>query len=118
MDNAVKETLCTSCNHLDVCTYMNDYLYILDAVSKVSIDQQCSDGKKVYLKKVTDFDFIGDISIGCRYYQKSIAYRACMLKEREDDNDQMFKSAETGTEIIRTAIRKAIAEGANDEKNM
>ncbi len=93
MNNAVKETLCTSCNHRDVCTYMNDYLYILDAVSNAYATQLCRDGivnpdGTVYIKKATTdtdghltcfiemystFDFIGDISISCRHYQKSIA---------------------------------------------
>ena len=89
MDNAVKETLCTSCNHRDVCMYKGDYL----SVSNAYATQLCRDGivnpdGTVYIKKAatdTDghltcfieiystFNFIGDISISCRHYQKSIA---------------------------------------------
>lgn len=76
MNNAVKETLCTHCNHRDICIYKNDYLSILKAVSEAFVERACSDGKKVSMKKVTDFDFIGDISVTCRHYQNwTMAYR-------------------------------------------
>ena len=47
MDIGSKETLCSRCIHKSVCAYSNGSGY----------------------KKVIDFDFIGDISVPCRYYQ-------------------------------------------------
>jgi hypothetical protein len=67
---AVKETICTHCNHRVVCVYKDDYLSILKAVSEVTISYPCSDGLKTNLKRIADFDFIGEISIPCRHYQK------------------------------------------------
>lgn len=49
MSEGVKETLCTRCEHREVCMYKLDYLNIL--------------------KKVIDYDFISGISVGCRYYR-------------------------------------------------
>ena len=69
MDNASKETLCSHCVHRVVCTYSDDYLSILKAVSEAYVSQPCSNGDGLGYKKVINFDFIGDISVACRYYQ-------------------------------------------------
>ena len=65
-----KETLCTSCEHCAVCIYKPDYLNILKAVENacVSVAKETSDGR-VSSKKVSSYDFISGISIGCRYYR-------------------------------------------------
>ena len=63
-----KETLCTNCTHRDVCIYKTDYLDILKAVSNASVMRDTPDGKMMS-KKVICYDFIGDISVSCRYYQ-------------------------------------------------
>lgn len=68
MSERVKETLCTKCSHREVCIYKQDYLNIIKAVENAVIEQSSIDGKYGQLK-VTDFDFIGSISIACRYYQ-------------------------------------------------
>lgn len=62
-----KETLCTNCTHRDVCIYKKDYLDILKAVSNASVVWNTPDGK-MGSKKVIHYDFIGDISIPCKYY--------------------------------------------------
>ena len=69
MDIGSKETLCSRCIHKVVCAYSNDYLSILKAVSEARIPQPGSNGDGSDYKKVIDFDFIGDISVSCRYYQ-------------------------------------------------
>ena len=74
-----KETLCTSCEHREVCVYKPDYLNILKAVENacVSVAKETSDGG-FSSKKVADYDFISGMSIGCRYYRNwtnSVTYR-------------------------------------------
>ena len=70
MPEGVKETLCTRCEHLEVCIYKLDYLNILKAVenARVSVVKETTDGG-FSSKKVIDYDFISGISVGCRYYQ-------------------------------------------------
>lgn len=67
-DDGVKETLCTRCVHLNVCAYKQDYLDILKAVENATVTRDTSDEKN-RIKKVIDCDFIGTISISCRYYE-------------------------------------------------
>lgn len=70
MPEGVKETLCTRCEHREVCIYKLDYLNILKAVenARVSVVKEYQDGG-FSSKKVIDYDFISGISVGCRYYQ-------------------------------------------------
>lgn len=68
MYDGVKETLCTRCAHREVCTYKNDYLDILKAVENATVSRLTSDGK-ITSKKVIHYDFVSDISVGCKYYK-------------------------------------------------
>ena len=70
MSEGVKETLCTSCGHRAVCMYKIYYLNILKAVenARVSSITDTQDGG-FSSKKVSDYDFISGISVGCRYYR-------------------------------------------------
>lgn len=70
MSERVKETLCTLCDHREVCAYKPDYLNILKAVenARVSVIKENTDGG-FSSKKVADYDFISEISVGCRYYR-------------------------------------------------
>ena len=69
MSDGVKETLCTRCEHREVCMYKLYYLNILKAVenARVSSITDTQDGG-FSSKKVADYDFISGISVGCRYY--------------------------------------------------
>ena len=69
MPDGVKETLCTRCEHREVCIHKLDYLNILKAVenARVSVIKENTDGG-FSSKKVADYDFISEISVGCRYY--------------------------------------------------
>lgn len=64
----VKETLCARCAHREVCAYKQDYLDILKAVEGASVIKGTLDGK-ITSKRVIHYDFISEISIGCKYYQ-------------------------------------------------
>lgn len=70
MYEGVKETLCTHCAHREVCAYKQDYLDILKAVENAEVVRNTPDGKTAS-KKVIHYDFIGKISITCKYYTAS-----------------------------------------------
>lgn len=75
-DVRVKETLCTRCAHRDVCIYKQDYLDILKAVENATVIRDTSDGK-IASKKVIHYDFIGEISVKCKYHQnRTETYRS------------------------------------------
>ena len=67
MTDNVNESLCTICAHSNVCAYKDDYLSVIKAVSKTTVNKQLQDGK-IELKPVKNFEFVGDISVTCRYY--------------------------------------------------
>lgn len=67
MSDCVKETLCTKCEHREVCKYKKDYLNILKSVNDAYVNFTTDDGKGA-MKKVIDYDFIGEIKVPCKYY--------------------------------------------------
>ena len=66
-DVGTKETLCTRCTHREVCIHKQDYLDILKAVENATVTRETPDGK-IAMKKVIHYDFIGEISVKCKYY--------------------------------------------------
>lgn len=68
LDTRVKKTLCTLCTHKEVCTHKKDFLDIIEAIENASITRDAPDGK-ITLKKVIDYDFVSEISVGCKYYE-------------------------------------------------
>lgn len=68
MSDGVKETLCTLCAHREVCVYKKDYLDILKVVENAAVTKDTPDGK-ITSKKVIHYDFISEISVGCKYYR-------------------------------------------------
>ena len=72
-----KKILCEICAHKDVCQYKDDYMVILKSVENATVSKPSSDGKKVSLKPISSFDFISDISVGCKHYQNwTMLYRS------------------------------------------
>lgn len=67
-DAGVKETLCTRCAHREVCAYKQDFLDIIKAVENAAVTRDTPDGK-ITSKKVIHYDFISEISVGCKYHQ-------------------------------------------------
>ena len=59
-----KEPLCNLCTHKEVCAYKQDYLYVFKEAKNATM-------------KLANHDFIGAISVGCKYYQASkyVVYR-------------------------------------------
>ena len=68
LDTRVKKTLCALCAHKEVCTHKKDFLDIIEAIENASITRDAPDGK-ITLKKVIDYDFVSEISVGCKYYE-------------------------------------------------
>ena len=66
LNSEAKETLCTRCAHREVCIYKQDYIDILNAVENAAVIQETPD--VIASKKVIHYDFIGGISVSCKYY--------------------------------------------------
>ena len=70
MPDGVKETLCTRCEHREVCIHKLDYLNILKAVENARVAAVKDEATGRFSStKVSDYDFISGISVGCRYYR-------------------------------------------------
>lgn len=70
MPDGVKETLCTRCVHREVCIHKLDYLNILKAVENARVAAVKDEATGGFSStKVTDYNFISEISVGCRYYR-------------------------------------------------
>ena len=65
-NSEVKETLCTRCAHREVCIYKQDFIDIIKAIENAAVTQETPD--VIASKKVTQYDFISGISVGCKYY--------------------------------------------------
>jgi len=70
MPEGVKETLCTHCVHREVCAYKQDFLNIVKAVEYATVAEELPDGR-TSLKRVTCYDFISGISVGCKYFRRT-----------------------------------------------
>ena len=64
-----REILCSKCIHLDVCTHKQDFIDMNNAIfnATVSRSYENSDGR-TSLKRVSDFECFGGVSVSCRYF--------------------------------------------------
>lgn len=69
IQDAVKETQCTSCLHKEVCKHKKDFLDICDAVFKATVRKPCTDERKFSTTPVTNYECLSGIEVKCRYYQ-------------------------------------------------
>lgn len=65
-----RETLCSKCIHLDVCTHKDDFIDINNAVFDATVSRayENGNGTACSLKRVSDFECFGGISISCRFF--------------------------------------------------
>lgn len=70
----VKETLCTSCVHLPVCSKKEEYLAAQTAVDKVFVGT--GDKQGIYLR---DIKWIKPVQLQCNYYM-SMSYGYATLR--------------------------------------
>lgn len=69
IQDAVRETQCTSCLHKDVCKHKKDFLDICDAVFKATVRKPCTDERKFSTTPITNYECLSGIEVKCRYYQ-------------------------------------------------
>ena len=62
MDGAVRETLCSSCSHRDVCAHKNDYLNMVKSLQEVFYKFPENEREFMYLR---DPD--------CKFYSKELS---------------------------------------------
>lgn len=63
----VEETLCTNCNHREVCSLTDQYLKAQKAVDDISVTLG-HDGNKVSFKRLRDFDWIKRVRLECIHF--------------------------------------------------
>lgn len=70
MSDGVMETTCTRCYHKEVCMHKQDFLDINKAVLDATVHKhyENSNGSCVTMKRVTDFECVGEIRVFCRYF--------------------------------------------------
>lgn len=79
MGEGCRETLCSSCVHLQVCKLCNTYLKAQNALNDVVIAEPCenSDGKSAtkmtYVSNLSDWLTIPILQ--CKHYRKDVAVR-------------------------------------------
>ena len=78
MSDKVKETLCSFCSHREVSVYKQDFFDAIRTIKNMSVIRNAPD-EKITSKKITDYDFISEITINCKYYQ---AFKTCRLGEK------------------------------------
>lgn len=62
-----EETLCSNCNHREVCSLTDQYLKAQKAVDDVSVTLG-HDGNKVSFKRLRDFDWIKRVRLECIHF--------------------------------------------------
>ena len=62
MDGAVRETLCSSCSHINVCAHKDDYLNMVKSLQEVFYKFQENEREFMYLR---DPD--------CKFYSKELS---------------------------------------------
>lgn len=67
MSDGVMETACTRCYHKEVCMYKQNFLDINKAVLEATVTKRNDDGR-ISMKRVTDFECLGEIRVYCRYF--------------------------------------------------
>lgn len=67
MTDGVMETACTRCYHKEVCKYKQDFLDITKAVLEAEVTKHGDDGR-ISMKRVTDFECLGEIRVYCPYF--------------------------------------------------
>lgn len=68
MSDCVKVTSCTSCMHCEVCKYKENYLKVCEAVFNTKVNEPCEDGKQFRTIPITNFEFLGDVLVSCKFY--------------------------------------------------
>ena len=71
MNNCVKETECTSCEHSEVCKHKILFLDACKAVSEFSFSTKRYGGK-IGILPINNIDCVDEIVVKCKYYHKKV----------------------------------------------
>ena len=73
MFDCVKETVCTSCMHREVCKHKEGYLKVCEAASNINVTlkEHYEDGVRARIIPVANFDCIKDIEVYCKHYERA-----------------------------------------------
>lgn len=67
----LKEALCTSCIHREVCKHKTQYLAVLDKINDLSIttEEQSNENGACYLTcPISQLEFFVEASLPCRFF--------------------------------------------------
>lgn len=70
MKDIKREIACSRCIHSDVCTHKQDFIDMNNAIFDATVSRayENGNGTAYSLKRVTDFECFGSITITCRYF--------------------------------------------------
>ena len=69
MSNTCKESLCTRCAHLSVCSYRDEYLNLQENIDNLEITMIESDGA-TYYTKLQNIPWIRPVELSCIYFME------------------------------------------------
>lgn len=102
IQDAARETQCTSCLHKEVCKHKKDFLDICDAVFKATVRKPCTDERKFSTTPVTNYECLSGIEVKCRYYQMQAI------------NPRLFDTTITNPCTIHTSADPYVINGSSD----
>ena len=70
MSNTCKESLCTRCAHLSVCSYRDKYLKLQEQINNLEISMIESDGATRFTK-LQNIPWIRPVELSCIYFMEN-----------------------------------------------
>lgn len=72
-----REMLCSRCIHLDVCTHKQDFMDMNNAIFNATVSRAYKDSNSTAcsLKRVSDFECFGGVTVNCRYFTEKCVRR-------------------------------------------
>lgn len=98
MDGGLRETLCSSCGHRDVCAHKDDYLHMVKSLQEI-----------FYKFPENERGFMALRDPDCKFYSKEFRTPRALTQRvilTENDKEQLLKAVEDG----RKNCEKLIAE--------
>lgn len=71
-----KETLCTSCSHLEVCSLKGTYLEAQHAVDTLAFNLDTEKDEGGRITRLCDIHWIESVNLQCKHYSSNPTYRA------------------------------------------
>lgn len=97
MGEGVRETLCSSCSHRDVCTHKDDYLNMVKSLQEMFYKFPENERALMYLRDP-----------GCKFYLKEFRTQRAVLTENDKEN--LLKAVENGRKNCEKLIAEKVSE--------